>query len=98
MLGINFVGSFKVTGLCALFILSFDNRLRDELRSLPSTYKCRHDAAADLIHIYAYTKCLFKVRVIFYSYPQICTVLRMLLLIFFKNSNMLTKLSELLRI
>ncbi|KAJ1698179.1 hypothetical protein LUZ63_006691 [Rhynchospora breviuscula] len=36
--------------------------LRDELRALPCTYKCRHDAAADLIHIYAYTKCLFKVR------------------------------------
>uniref|UniRef100_A0A6V7QV50 SET domain-containing protein n=1 Tax=Ananas comosus var. bracteatus TaxID=296719 RepID=A0A6V7QV50_ANACO len=37
--------------------------LRDELRSLPCSHKCRHDAAADLIHIYAYTKCFFKVRV-----------------------------------
>ncbi|KAJ4912312.1 Histone-lysine N-methyltransferase ATXR3 [Raphanus sativus] len=36
--------------------------LRDEIRDLPCTYKCRNDAAADLIHIYAYTKCLFKVR------------------------------------
>ncbi|XP_029117517.2 histone-lysine N-methyltransferase ATXR3 [Elaeis guineensis] len=36
--------------------------LRDELRNLPCTYKCRHDAAADLIHMYAYTKCLFKVQ------------------------------------
>jgi hypothetical protein len=37
--------------------------LRDELRSLSCTYKCRHDAAADLIHMYAYTKCFFRVRV-----------------------------------
>lgn len=38
-------------------------RLRDEVRNLPCTYKCRHDAAADLIHIYAHTKCFFRVRV-----------------------------------
>ncbi|KAE9457787.1 hypothetical protein C3L33_10325, partial [Rhododendron williamsianum] len=37
--------------------------LRDEVRNLPCTYKCRHDAAADLIHIYAHTKCFFRVRV-----------------------------------
>lgn len=36
--------------------------LRDEVRNLTCTYKCRHDAAADLIHIYAYTKCFFRVR------------------------------------
>ncbi|KAK8616127.1 hypothetical protein V6N13_017691 [Hibiscus sabdariffa] len=36
--------------------------LRDEVRNLPCTYKCRHDAAADLIHIYAYTKCFIRVR------------------------------------
>ncbi|XP_058072960.1 histone-lysine N-methyltransferase ATXR3 isoform X2 [Magnolia sinica] len=36
--------------------------LRDEIRDLPCTTKCRHDAAADLIHMYAYTKCFFKVR------------------------------------
>uniref|UniRef100_A0A2P2L1K1 SET domain-containing protein n=2 Tax=Rhizophora mucronata TaxID=61149 RepID=A0A2P2L1K1_RHIMU len=36
--------------------------LRDELRRLSCTYKCRHDAAADLIHVYAYTKCFFRVR------------------------------------
>lgn len=36
--------------------------LRDEVRNLPCTYKSRHDAAADLIHIYAYTKCFFKIR------------------------------------
>ncbi|KAL5976100.1 hypothetical protein ACLOJK_020430 [Asimina triloba] len=36
--------------------------LRDEIRDLKCTPKCRHDAAADLIHIYAYTKCFFKVR------------------------------------
>ncbi|KAF9679070.1 hypothetical protein SADUNF_Sadunf07G0101800 [Salix dunnii] len=36
--------------------------LRDEVRSLPCTYKCRHDAAADLIHVYAYTKNFFRVR------------------------------------
>ncbi|XP_057953048.1 histone-lysine N-methyltransferase ATXR3 [Malania oleifera] len=36
--------------------------LRDEVRNLPCTYRCRHDAAADLIHIYAYTKCFFRVR------------------------------------
>ncbi|KAH9323189.1 hypothetical protein KI387_017828, partial [Taxus chinensis] len=34
--------------------------LRDELRNMPSSCKCRHDAAADLIHLYAYTKCFFK--------------------------------------
>lgn len=36
--------------------------LRDEIRYLPCTYKCRHDAAADLIHVYAYTKCFFKIQ------------------------------------
>ncbi|XP_054815408.1 histone-lysine N-methyltransferase ATXR3 isoform X2 [Prosopis cineraria] len=36
--------------------------LRDEVRNLPCTYKSRHDAAADLIHIYAYTNCFFRVR------------------------------------
>ncbi|GFS31876.1 SET domain protein 2 [Actinidia rufa] len=36
--------------------------LRDEVRNLPCTYKCRHDAAADLIHIYAHTKCFFRLR------------------------------------
>jgi hypothetical protein len=35
--------------------------LRDEVRNIPCTYKCRHDAAADLIHIYAYTKYFFRV-------------------------------------
>lgn len=33
------------------------------MRNLPCTYKSRHDAAADLIHIYAYTKCFFRIRV-----------------------------------
>ncbi|XP_047319808.1 histone-lysine N-methyltransferase ATXR3-like isoform X2 [Impatiens glandulifera] len=37
--------------------------LRDEVRNLPCTNKCRHDAAADLIHIYAYTKYFFRIRV-----------------------------------
>ncbi|XP_020237818.1 histone-lysine N-methyltransferase ATXR3 isoform X2 [Cajanus cajan] len=36
--------------------------LRDEVRNLSCTYKCRHDAAADLIHIYAYTKYFFSIR------------------------------------
>ncbi|KAL2328317.1 hypothetical protein Fmac_021744 [Flemingia macrophylla] len=36
--------------------------LRDEVRNIPCTYKCRHDAAADLIHIYAYTKYFFRIR------------------------------------
>ncbi|OWM79847.1 hypothetical protein CDL15_Pgr023259 [Punica granatum] len=36
--------------------------LRDEIRDLPCTQKCRHDAAADLIHIYAHTKSFFKIR------------------------------------
>nr|XP_033517072.1 histone-lysine N-methyltransferase ATXR3 isoform X1 [Nicotiana tomentosiformis] len=36
--------------------------LRDEVRDLPCSYKCRHDAAADLIHLYAYTKCFFRIR------------------------------------
>ncbi|KAK4437322.1 Histone-lysine N-methyltransferase ATXR3 [Sesamum alatum] len=36
--------------------------LRDEVRNLPCTYKSRQDAAADLIHIYAYTKCFFRIR------------------------------------
>ncbi|KAL9259116.1 Histone-lysine N-methyltransferase ATXR3-like protein [Drosera capensis] len=36
--------------------------LRDEVRNLQCTHKCRHDAAADLIHIYAYTKSFFKIR------------------------------------
>lgn len=44
-------------------------RLRDEVRNLPCTYKCRNDAAADLIHIYAHTKCFFRIRVSsFYSF------------------------------
>ncbi|XP_047944061.1 histone-lysine N-methyltransferase ATXR3-like [Salvia hispanica] len=36
--------------------------LRDEVRNLPCTYKSRHDAAADLIHLYAHTKCFFRIR------------------------------------
>ncbi|XP_057457990.1 histone-lysine N-methyltransferase ATXR3-like isoform X2 [Lotus japonicus] len=36
--------------------------LRDEVRNLSCAYKCRHDAAADLIHIYAYTKYFFRIR------------------------------------
>ncbi|CAA0808615.1 Histone-lysine N-methyltransferase ATXR3 [Striga hermonthica] len=36
--------------------------LRDELRNIPCTHKSRHDAAADLIHIYAYTKYFFRIR------------------------------------
>ncbi|KAK4796122.1 hypothetical protein SAY86_028448 [Trapa natans] len=36
--------------------------LRDEMRDLSCTPKCRHDAAADLIHIYAHTKSFFKLR------------------------------------
>lgn len=36
--------------------------LRDAVRDLPCTYKCRHDAAADLLHVYAYTRCYFKVQ------------------------------------
>uniref|UniRef100_A0A7N0TFX8 SET domain-containing protein n=1 Tax=Kalanchoe fedtschenkoi TaxID=63787 RepID=A0A7N0TFX8_KALFE len=36
--------------------------LRDELRTLPCSYKCRHDAAADLIHICAYTKSFFRIQ------------------------------------
>ncbi|EPS70938.1 hypothetical protein M569_03815, partial [Genlisea aurea] len=36
--------------------------LRDEVRNLPCTYKSRHDAAADLIHIYAHTKCFLRIR------------------------------------
>ncbi|KAL3645405.1 hypothetical protein CASFOL_010585 [Castilleja foliolosa] len=36
--------------------------LRDEVQNLPCSYKSRHDAAADLIHIYAYTKCFFRIR------------------------------------
>ncbi|KAG5596928.1 hypothetical protein H5410_038160 [Solanum commersonii] len=36
--------------------------LRDEVRDLPCSYKSRHDAAADLIHLYAYTKCFFRIR------------------------------------
>ncbi|KAF5186081.1 Histone-lysine n-methyltransferase atxr3 [Thalictrum thalictroides] len=36
--------------------------LRDRVRGLRCTYQCRHDAAADLIHIYAYTKCFFRIQ------------------------------------
>ncbi|XP_027344008.1 histone-lysine N-methyltransferase ATXR3 [Abrus precatorius] len=36
--------------------------LRDEVQNLACTYKCRHDAAADLIHIYAYTKYFFRIQ------------------------------------
>ncbi|KAL6549695.1 hypothetical protein OROMI_016743 [Orobanche minor] len=39
-------------------------RFRDEVRNLPCSYKSRHDAAADLIHIYAYTKYFFGIRVL----------------------------------
>lgn len=38
-------------------------RLRDEVRNIPCTYKSRNDAAADLIHIYAYTKNFFRIQV-----------------------------------
>ncbi|KAK2987988.1 hypothetical protein RJ640_011251 [Escallonia rubra] len=36
--------------------------LRDEVRNLPCTYRCRHDAAADLIHVYAHTKWFFRIQ------------------------------------
>lgn len=49
--------------ISGLWNLTFLYRLRDELRTLSCTYKCRHDAAADLIHMYAYTKCFFRARV-----------------------------------
>jgi hypothetical protein len=49
---------------CCMWNLTFlQYRLWDELRILSCTYKCRHDAAADLIHMYAYTKCFFRIRV-----------------------------------
>ncbi|KAF6155779.1 hypothetical protein GIB67_007426 [Kingdonia uniflora] len=36
-------------------------RLRDEVQNLQCSYKCRHNAAANLICIYTYTKCFFRV-------------------------------------
>jgi hypothetical protein len=54
---------FSPTITCQWNLILLLYRLRDELRTLPCTYKCRHDAAADLIHLYAYTKCFFRVRV-----------------------------------
>lgn len=48
--------------------------MRDEIRNLPCTHKSRHDAAADLIHIYAHTKCFFKVQVrlsLLLNYPNV---------------------------
>lgn len=39
------------------------DRLRDELRRIPATCKARHDAAADLIHIYAFTRNFFVTEV-----------------------------------
>ncbi|XP_051115088.1 uncharacterized protein LOC127240438 [Andrographis paniculata] len=36
--------------------------LRDVVRKLHSTYKRRHDAAGDVIHIYAQTKCFLRLR------------------------------------
>lgn len=56
--------SFAITLFFPFFCVF---RLRDELRNLPCTSKCRHDAAADLIHIYAYTKCFYKIRVSYAS-------------------------------
>ncbi|KAF5939884.1 hypothetical protein HYC85_021051 [Camellia sinensis] len=56
--------------------------LRDEVRNLPCTYKCRHDAAADLIHIYAHTKCFFRVKV-----GLIIILFFLLLLFWFGNSS-----------
>ncbi|XP_071726293.1 histone-lysine N-methyltransferase ATXR3-like isoform X2 [Rutidosis leptorrhynchoides] len=36
--------------------------LRDEVRNLQCSIKCRHDAAADLIHLYAHTKHFFRLQ------------------------------------
>ncbi|KAK9689683.1 hypothetical protein RND81_09G075000 [Saponaria officinalis] len=36
--------------------------LRDEVRNLTCSTKCRHDAAADLLHVYAYTKSFFRIK------------------------------------
>ncbi|KAL9243849.1 hypothetical protein vseg_017688 [Gypsophila vaccaria] len=36
--------------------------LRDEVRNLNCSTKCRHDAAADLLHVYAYTKSFFRIK------------------------------------
>ncbi|KAJ0714180.1 hypothetical protein HanPI659440_Chr13g0486641 [Helianthus annuus] len=38
--------------------------LRDEVRNLLCSPKCRHDAAVDLIHNYAHTKFFFRVLVV----------------------------------
>ena len=45
-------------------------RLRDEVRNVPCTYKSRNDAAADLIHIYAFTKNFFRIQVRTYTILQ----------------------------
>lgn len=46
-------------------------RLRDEVRNIPCTYKSRNDAAADLIHIYAFTKNFFRIQVLTYIIAQV---------------------------
>lgn len=67
--GLDFFRIFKnyKTGIDLLLLV----RLRDEVRNLPCTSKCRHDAAADLIHIYAFTKCFFRIRVSLVSIPSL---------------------------
>ncbi|XP_078428561.1 SET domain protein 2 [Wolffia australiana] len=36
--------------------------LRDELRAIPCSQRCHNDGAADLVHLYAHTKCFFRIR------------------------------------
>lgn len=57
-----FLRNTNIFELCILILFSCYPRLRDEVRNLPCSYKCRHDAAADLIHLYAYTKCFFRIQ------------------------------------
>lgn len=78
----------SVFGCLHEFILFLLCRLRDEVRNIPCTYKSRNDAAADLIHIYAFTKNFFRIQVPNYiistafsfNYACLSTILRQRLL------------------
>ncbi|KAL6535026.1 hypothetical protein OROMI_026400 [Orobanche minor] len=50
-----------------IFIMHLSKWLRDEVRNLPCSYRSCHDAAADLIHIYAYTKYFLGIRIVHHS-------------------------------
>ena len=66
-----YISKFYIWLVCFALLRAFiETRLRDTLRKVPATCVGRHDAAADLIHLYAYTKYFFTNYVSCFSFTK----------------------------